>query len=348
MNRNPKSMHLKRIAAPKHWLLDKLSGVWAPRPSPGPHKIRECLPIIIMLRNRLKYALTAREVKMIVLSRHIRVDGKVRTDTKFPCGFQDVVTINKTAEHFRLVYDVKGRFNLMRIPADEASWKLLKIVKKGLGARAIPYIVSHDGRTIPYPDPEIKIGDTIKYDFMKGKILGAAHFQKNAIVMITGGHNIGRVGSIEKIERHPGSFDIVHVRDSKDNHFSTRRENIFVLGKGKSWVSLPKTSGIKPTVIQDRQKRLDRNEKPNPNQNDKKKLAGKATVLPPRVGELRKATNEKKKLLKILQEQEKKNQKEQPNKTGKKGKVISKKAQKKATKAANANNAAAGGDAAQE
>jgi len=295
MNRNPKSMHLKRIAAPKHWLLDKLSGVWAPRPSPGPHKIRECLPIIIMLRNRLRYALTAREVKMIVLSRHIRVDGKVRTDTKFPCGFQDVVTINKTCEHFRLIYDVKGRFQLHRIPADDATWKLLKIKKKGLGARAIPYIVTHDGRTIPYPDPEIKIGDTIKYDFMKGKILGIAHFQQNAICMITGGHNIGRVGAIKKVERHPGSFDIVHVRDNHDNDFSTRRENIFIIGQGKSWVTLPKTGGIKPTVIEDRKARLERQAKPKPNQNQKRHLAGKATVLPPRVGELRKATSEKKK-----------------------------------------------------
>lgn len=73
-----------------------------------------------MLRNRLKYALTAREVKMIVLSRHIRVDGKVRTDIKYPCGFQDVVTINRTAEHFRLIYDTKGRFHLHRIPVNEA------------------------------------------------------------------------------------------------------------------------------------------------------------------------------------------------------------------------------------
>ena len=55
---NPKNKHLKRINAPNHWLLDKLSGVWAPRPSAGPHKLRECLPLIIMLRNRLKYALT--------------------------------------------------------------------------------------------------------------------------------------------------------------------------------------------------------------------------------------------------------------------------------------------------
>jgi len=334
MNRNPKSMHLKRIAAPKHWLLDKLSGVWAPRPSPGPHKIRECLPIIIMLRNRLRYALTAREVKMIVLSRHIRVDGKVRTDTKFPCGFQDVVTINKTCEHFRLIYDVKGRFQLHRIPADDATWKLLKIKKKGLGARAIPYIVTHDGRTIPYPDPEIKIGDTIKYDFMKGKILGIAHFQQNAICMITGGHNIGRVGAIKKVERHPGSFDIVHVRDNHDNDFSTRRENIFIIGQGKSWVTLPKTGGIKPTVIEDRKARLERQAKPKPNQNQKRHLAGKATVLPPRVGELRKATSEKKKLLKILEQEDKKSSKSQPK--GKK--ILSKKAQKKANKAA------AGGD----
>ena len=141
MNRNPKNKHLKRINAPNAWLLDKLSGVWAPRPSPGPHKLRECLPIIVMLRNRLKYALTgkyfqrlskmkifiishkyiAREVKLIVMGRHIRVDGKVRTDTKFPCGFQDVVTINRTGEHFRLIYDTKGRFHLHRIPVAEAS-----------------------------------------------------------------------------------------------------------------------------------------------------------------------------------------------------------------------------------
>jgi len=147
---------------------------------------------------------------------------------------------------------------------------------------------------------------------MKGKILGLAHFQKNAICMITGGHNIGRVGSVEKVERHPGSFDIVHVRDNFDNHFSTRRENIFILGKGKSWISLPKTHGIKPTVIEDRKARLERQAKPKPNQNQKHNLAGKATVLPPRVAELRKATNEKKKLLKILEQEDKKSSKSQP------------------------------------
>eukprot|EP00526_Cylindrotheca_closterium_P029865 CAMPEP_0113625074 /NCGR_PEP_ID=MMETSP0017_2-20120614/12946_1 /TAXON_ID=2856 /ORGANISM="Cylindrotheca closterium" /LENGTH=58 /DNA_ID=CAMNT_0000535165 /DNA_START=19 /DNA_END=191 /DNA_ORIENTATION=- /assembly_acc=CAM_ASM_000147 len=57
MARGPKK-HLKRLHAPRHWNLGKMTGVWAPRPSQGPHKLRECLPMCVILRDRLKYALT--------------------------------------------------------------------------------------------------------------------------------------------------------------------------------------------------------------------------------------------------------------------------------------------------
>ena len=72
MARGPKK-HLKRLKAPKHWMLDKLSGVFAPRPSTGPHKMRESLPLMILLRNRLKYALTKRECQTILMNRLIKV-----------------------------------------------------------------------------------------------------------------------------------------------------------------------------------------------------------------------------------------------------------------------------------
>lgn len=84
--RGPKK-HLKRLAAPKAWMLDKLGGVFAPRPSTGPHKLRESLPLVIFLRNRLKYALNNSEVTKIVMQRLIKVDGKVRTDPNYPAGF---------------------------------------------------------------------------------------------------------------------------------------------------------------------------------------------------------------------------------------------------------------------
>ena len=58
----------------------------APRPSSGPHKLRESLPLIIFIRNRLKYALTYAESKWIVKERQVEVDGKARTDLTYPAG----------------------------------------------------------------------------------------------------------------------------------------------------------------------------------------------------------------------------------------------------------------------
>merc|ERR1712100_314213 len=92
-----------------------MGGTWAPRPSTGPHKLRECLPLVLILRNRLKYALTKKEVQTILMQRLIKVDGKVRTDSNYPVGFMDVISIEKSDEHFRLMYDAKGRFILHRL-----------------------------------------------------------------------------------------------------------------------------------------------------------------------------------------------------------------------------------------
>ncbi|VVB14607.1 unnamed protein product [Arabis nemorensis] len=80
--------HQKRLNAPKHWMLDKLGGAFAPKPSSsGPHKSRECLPLVLIIRDRLKYALTYSEVISILMQRHIQVDRKVRTDKTYPAGF---------------------------------------------------------------------------------------------------------------------------------------------------------------------------------------------------------------------------------------------------------------------
>jgi len=249
--------HLKRMYAPKHWMLDKLRGRWAPKPAAGPHKLRECMPLIVMLRERLKYALTYREVKMIVMQRLIKVDGKVRSDMFFPAGFMDVVQIEKTKENFRLLYNTKGRFTLHKIVKEEASYKLCRVKKVMRGPKGIPYCVTHDGRTIRYPDPDVKTNDTVRLDTESGKILDYVKFEPGNVVMISGGNNMGRVGVISHREKHPGSFEIVHIKDAVGHSFNTRLENVFVIGKGnKPWISLSKGNGIKLSVIEDRNNRL--------------------------------------------------------------------------------------------
>ncbi|PHT46158.1 40S ribosomal protein S4 [Capsicum baccatum] len=145
--------YLKRINAPKHWMLDKLGGAFSLKPSSGPHKSRECLPLIIILRNRLKI------------------------DKTYPAGFMDVVSILKTNESFRLLYDTKGRFCLHSLKDEEAKFKLCKV---------------HS------------VNDTIKLDLESNKIVDFIKFDVENVVMVTVGRNRGRVGVIKNWKKHKG------------------------------------------------------------------------------------------------------------------------------------------------
>jgi len=260
---------MKRLAAPKHWMLSKLGGTWAPRPSTGPHKLRDCLPMCLILKNRLKYALTRKETQTIVMRRLVEVDGKTRTDMNYPAGFMDIISIPSTDEKFRLLYDHKGRFVLHRVKnPEEAKFKLCRVKdlangsKSSIGrnpfqtgqAAAIPYVTTHDGRTIRYPDPLVKPNDTIKFDISTGKITGTIKFEIGNTAMLTGGANKGRVGVMTSKEKHPGSFDIIHMQDRRGNKFSTRSANVFVIGEGvKPWISLPRSKGLKYTILEERE-----------------------------------------------------------------------------------------------
>merc|ERR1712198_336077 len=148
--------------------------------------------------------------------------GQVRTDPKFPTGFMDVIQIEKTGENFRIIYDVKGRFTVHRITAQEAKYKLCKVREVKAGPKGIPSLYPSAGRTIRYPDPIIKVHDSIQLDIATGKILDTIKFDSGNLCMITGGRNTGRVGTIMSRERHSGSFDIVHVKDANGHVFATR------------------------------------------------------------------------------------------------------------------------------
>jgi ribosomal protein S4E len=232
----------------------KINILQAPRPSQGPHKLRECLPLMLILRNRLKYALTGKETKMICMEKLVKVDGKVRTDPNFPAGFMDVVELPKAGDQFRLIFDTKGRFVLHRISDEEKGFKLCRVKRSEITQKKVPVVVTHDGRTIRFPDPLISVNDTVKVDLATNKIVSFLKFEVGQMCMITKGRNTGRVGTMIHVEKHPGSFDIVSVRDSAGASFSTRLENVFVIGdKDVPAITLPKGKGVKLTIMEERE-----------------------------------------------------------------------------------------------
>lgn len=69
--------------------------------------------------------------------------------------------------------------------------------------------------------------------------------------MLTAGNNIGRIGILESVDKHPGSYDIAKVKDARGDRFSTRLSNIIVIGDGKTpAISLPIGEGIKYSLLE--------------------------------------------------------------------------------------------------
>merc|ERR1719284_2396538 len=130
---------------------------------------------------------------MICMQRHVKIDAKVRTDVTFPAGFMDVVSLEKTNQHFRLLYDTKGRFVVHQIHKDEAAYKLCRVQQAKFGDGGNPYVVTHDGRTIRFPDPDVKVHDTVMVNLETNKILDYVKFEVGNCVMACAGNNIGRV-----------------------------------------------------------------------------------------------------------------------------------------------------------
>lgn len=119
--------------------MNKMGGVFAVRPSQGPHKLRESVPLQVVLRDKLHLALNGREANVILHQKEglVRVDKRVRRDPKYPVGLMDVIDLPKMGAAFRVLYDVKGRFTFVRLPAGENAFKLCRVQRKMVGPNKV-------------------------------------------------------------------------------------------------------------------------------------------------------------------------------------------------------------------
>ncbi|KAM0675946.1 40S ribosomal protein S4 [Gurleya vavrai] len=248
MTRGPKR-HLKRLAAPKSWMLDKMGGTFAPKPVSGPHRSKECIPLCLLLK-KLNYAQTKKEVKHIVRNQMIKINHKIRTEKNFPVGLFDVLSIEKTNEHYRLLYNINKRFYLHKISNEEAKIRLCKVTKKKID-NEVPFCYTDDGFSFRFLDPKIEINDTLKVDIINNKVVSFIKFEEGKMALITKGNNLGCIGTIVRIERHEIGFDMIYLKDVNGRSFATRARNAFVIGEVDNVeITLPNGKGLKISEIE--------------------------------------------------------------------------------------------------
>ena len=240
--------HLKRLAAPAWWPIPRKAAKWTVKPSPGPHPITECIPLLIIVRDVLKYAKTAREARRLIAEGHFKVDGRVRKDYKFPVGLMDVLEVVDTEEYYRIVPHPVKFLTLHPISKEEATFKLCRIENKTTVRGGHIQLNLHDGRNhlIRIADPRNPVEDVyrtydvIKLAIPKQEILDHLKCEPGMLAVVTGGRNVGRVGTIVDIKQIFKRRDaVVTLRSPKGEEFRTVLKYVFVIGREKPLISLP-------------------------------------------------------------------------------------------------------------
>jgi len=217
----------KRISAPRTYNIKRKQSTWVTRVNPGPHD-KNALPLNVLLRDILKIARNAKEVKRILNKSKVLIDGKVRKNPKFPVGLMDIISIPSLKKCYRITYDSIGRLKCVLIPNKQAELKIVRIKGKSRKGKAY-HLTTNDGRSIIVKLSEGKkysTHDSLLIKVPSQEIIKHLPFIKNAHSLIIGGKHVGMTAVLKEINGH----NVVVIINKEECR--TIRDYVFIIDEG--------------------------------------------------------------------------------------------------------------------
>mgnify|MGYP006278366691 CR=1 FL=1 len=250
MTRHGGQKRLKRLNTSKFVRIKRKHGKFFVNPSPGPHPKRFCLPLLHIVRDLLEIVNNHREAKKLIGEGHFKVDRKVIRDERYPVGLMDVLSIDKTNTHYRIIPDSKYGLVLHEISEDESKFKLCRIDAKNTIKGGHIQLNLHDGKNIiirvddpQNPEEDVyECMDVVKISLPDQEILKKLEFTEGNLAIIMDGTNIAKVGQIEEIEKKFGPKSSRVSIEQEEEIIETLYDYTFVLGENNQpEIDLPQT-----------------------------------------------------------------------------------------------------------
>ena len=231
--------HLKRYKAPKSWPIHPKEDTWTVKPAPGTHAIEDSLPLLVIIRDILGLADNSREAKRLINTGNVLIDGRAKKDYKFPVGFMDILSIPKTGENYRILLDTKGRLTLHPISAEDAEYKLAKIVNKSTVKGGKTQLNLHDSKNVIVEEDEYSGYDVVCLSVPEQEIKENFTFEEGVVVLVTGGKHTGELGKIQEVivDQSSKANTVIIEKANKDT-FLTLKDYAFVIGKDEPAIDL--------------------------------------------------------------------------------------------------------------
>ncbi len=147
--------------------------------------INDSVPVVIAVRDMLKLARTASEVRKMIQNKLLKINGKTVKDYGQSILLFHILEADKMYE---LSILPTGKFVL--IPLKGRAERLCKVINKRLVSKGAVQINLHDGTNILTKD-KINVGDSVYLD-LDGKIKRHVPFSKDKEVFIISGRYVGQ------------------------------------------------------------------------------------------------------------------------------------------------------------
>lgn len=224
--------HLKRIAAPRRWPIERKNEKWIIRPFGGMQNNDVSMPLTVVLKELVKVCKTSRESKKIIDEKKVLVDGRIRDEPRFNVGLMSVVSLPLIKKNYRMILNNKGKLSLIQISDSESKNKICKITGKRL-IRGKVQLNLDDGRCILVEKDEYKCGDSLLISLPNQNIIDRVKFEKGASVYLEGGSHAGIIGKLVEIQ----DKNILVKIDDK-NEIETLKRYGLAVGKDKPLLKL--------------------------------------------------------------------------------------------------------------
>jgi small subunit ribosomal protein S4e len=227
--------HIKRLAAPKSWPINRKTNVWVLRSNSGSHTFETSMPVGLIIKEILGYVKTTKETKYVLNQKKVLVNGKLVKKQKLPVGILDVITIGQ--DNYRIIVDRKGKLIPVQIKDAEAKLILKKVKSKKSLKGKKTQINFAEGTNI-LSEEKYDAGDTIV--FSNEKIKEHLKLENGAMIYILAGKQVGNIGIIKDIQEKKGlqPARITFTKGKED--FETLKEYVLVIGKTKPLITVEK------------------------------------------------------------------------------------------------------------
>lgn len=225
------SGHLKRLAAPKTWKINRKENIFTSKPKPGAHSRQMAMPLGLVLRDMLHYADTAAEVDRLLQNKEVLVDGIRRKDFRFAVGLFDVISLKDINKYYRIILSAKGQFELREIRPAEAILKLGKVTGKSILPKGKMQYHLHDGKNIISPKTA-KVGDTLVLALPSLEVKEVLPLKSGMMIFLIRGKHCGNVGTLKEI----AGKEATYLLGQKE--IGTARGYLLVVGEKKSMITI--------------------------------------------------------------------------------------------------------------